>query len=134
MISNLAVDTHALVWYLLKSARISATALGSMEDVLRNGGVIHVPSVCLVEVIYLAEKQRLPWSAWERLREYLDRPDSGLDLVPLDRGIAEALRRVPREHVPDMPDRIIAATAFHLGVPLVTRDESIRASGIETIW
>jgi predicted nucleic acid-binding protein len=29
-----------------------------------------------------------------------------------------------------MPDRIIAATALHLGVPLVTRDLNIRASGV----
>jgi predicted nucleic acid-binding protein len=33
-----------------------------------------------------------------------------------------------------MPDRIIAATALHLGLPLVTRDLRIQASGIPTIW
>jgi predicted nucleic acid-binding protein len=33
-----------------------------------------------------------------------------------------------------MPDRIIAATAFHLGLPLVTRDAQIRSANITTIW
>jgi predicted nucleic acid-binding protein len=33
-----------------------------------------------------------------------------------------------------MPDRIIAATALHLGLPLVTRDARIVASGINTVW
>ncbi len=33
-----------------------------------------------------------------------------------------------------MPDRIIAATALHLGLPLVTRDHRIRASSVTTIW
>jgi predicted nucleic acid-binding protein len=33
-----------------------------------------------------------------------------------------------------MPDRIIAATALYLGVPLVTRDGKIRAADVETIW
>jgi PIN domain nuclease of toxin-antitoxin system len=33
-----------------------------------------------------------------------------------------------------MPDRIIAATALHLSVPLITRDRKIHASSIETIW
>jgi predicted nucleic acid-binding protein len=33
-----------------------------------------------------------------------------------------------------MPDRIIAATALHLGVPLVSRDRKIQASSIHTIW
>jgi predicted nucleic acid-binding protein len=36
--------------------------------------------------------------------------------------------------VPEMPDRIIAATAIHLGVPLVTRDRRLQSAGIQTIW
>ncbi len=35
---------------------------------------------------------------------------------------------------PDMPDRIIGATALHLGLPLITRDGKIRASDLRTIW
>ncbi|PJB74400.1 MAG: PIN domain nuclease, partial [Armatimonadetes bacterium CG_4_9_14_3_um_filter_58_7] len=35
---------------------------------------------------------------------------------------------------PDMPDRIIAATALHLGLSLVTRDSKIQGCGIPTIW
>jgi predicted nucleic acid-binding protein len=33
-----------------------------------------------------------------------------------------------------MPDRIIAATALTLGLPLVTRDGALRQLDIETIW
>ena len=51
-----------------------------------------------------------------------------------DLAVARSLGKVPREKVPDMPDRIIAATALSLGVPLITRDAAISASGIETIW
>jgi predicted nucleic acid-binding protein len=36
--------------------------------------------------------------------------------------------------VPDMPDRIIAATAMHLGLPLVMGDRKVQASVIVTIW
>jgi predicted nucleic acid-binding protein len=37
--------------------------------------------------------------------------------------------------VPDMPDRIIAATALSLSLPLVTRDAKIQAvTTIQTIW
>jgi len=36
--------------------------------------------------------------------------------------------------VPDMPDRIVAATGIHLGVPFISRDGRIRASSINTIW
>jgi predicted nucleic acid-binding protein len=36
--------------------------------------------------------------------------------------------------VPDLPDRVVAGTAVALGLPLVSRDGKIRASGIETVW
>ena len=47
---------------------------------------------------------------------------------------AEALRTIPGNDIPDMPDRIIAATALHLGLPLVTRDRRLQSAGIQTIW
>jgi len=33
-----------------------------------------------------------------------------------------------------MPDRIVAATAVHFGVPVISRDGRIRASSVQTIW
>jgi predicted nucleic acid-binding protein len=54
--------------------------------------------------------------------------------VPFDRNIIKYLLQVPRTSVPDLPDRIIATTALYLGVPLITRDAQIKASGIDTIW
>jgi predicted nucleic acid-binding protein len=55
--------------------------------------------------------------------------------VPIDLAISIAIREIDRDTVPDMPDRIIAATALHLNLPLVTRDRKIRAEGaIVTIW
>lgn len=44
------------------------------------------------------------------------------------------MRSVDRRQVPDLPDRVIAATALHLSVPLISRDGKIRASGVATIW
>lgn len=44
------------------------------------------------------------------------------------------MRQVPRDQIPDMPDRIVAATALHFGVPVISRDGRIRASSIQTLW
>ena len=52
----------------------------------------------------------------------------------MDDAVARAVSGVPRDTVPDMPDRIIAATAVHLDLPLVSRDGRIRMTGIEVIW
>ena len=48
-------------------------------------------------------------------------------LVPIDRAVVDALGQVHRQEVPDMPDRIIAATAPSLDVPPVSRNRKIRA-------
>lgn len=62
-----------------------------------------------------------------------DKP--ALSVAPLDSQVAEALRTVPGQLVPDMPDRIIAATALHLSLPWLTRDRRLQAAGIiQTVW
>lgn len=48
---------------------------------------------------------------------------------------ANTLQTVSRSAVPDMPDRIILATARYLGPPLISRDEKIREAGIvPVVW
>jgi PIN domain nuclease of toxin-antitoxin system len=84
--------------------------------------------------VYLIEKERLPEIVFTRLLEELARPDSSLSLVPLDLALAQTIRQIPRADVPEMPDRIIAGTALHLGVPLVTKDHVIRSANLNTIW
>jgi PIN domain nuclease of toxin-antitoxin system len=54
--------------------------------------------------------------------------------APFTCEIVEAMRQVPRAHVPDMPDRIVAATAVYFGAPVISRDGRIRGSKIQTVW
>jgi PIN domain nuclease of toxin-antitoxin system len=131
---GVVVDTHALLWYLLGSDRLSTTARREIDRALAAGDAVRIASVTLVELTYPVEKGRLPVVAQTRLSAMLDAPDSGLVLAPLDRQVADSVERVARDQVPDMPDRIIAATALHLGLPLVTRDGRIRATNVQTVW
>lgn len=132
--ASLVVDTHAAIWYLLQSSRLSATANAALDDTLKNGDSIYLASISLVEVIYLVEKGKLNKIAADRLIDGIKDPMSNWILAPLDLAVSEELSKVPRDAVPDMPDRIIAATALHLELPLVTVDSKLRASGIKTIW
>jgi PIN domain nuclease of toxin-antitoxin system len=129
-----AVDTHAIIWYLTGDPRLSAGATAALDGATAAGEFIHVPSVCLVELTYLIEKGRVPLTARARLLHALDDPRTPCRLAPLDRNVADALELVSRAQVPDLPDRIVSATALALGVSLISRDRKIRASQVETIW
>jgi predicted nucleic acid-binding protein len=67
------------------------------------------------------------------LRE-VESDDALLVEIPFDRNIALTLRQVDRSQIPDLPHRIIAATALYLNVPVISRDRRIQLSSIDTIW
>ncbi len=128
------LDTHAAIWYVFIRKRLSQNALRFIRRAVDSGRPAYVSAISIVETIYLIERGRVPLEAMRRLENGLKDPASGLLVAPVNSDVAEAVHRVPRDIVTDMPDRIIAATALHLGLPLVTRDQRIRSVGIETIW
>lgn len=87
-----------------------------------------------MEIIYLQEKGRIPADLKAQLDAALEAGTTGLILASLTAAVANAVAEVPRSDVPDMPDRIIAATALNLGVPLISRDRAIRLSTVQTVW
>ena len=127
-------DTHAVIWYVFNDRRLSRDARHAFDMAVAQGDNVGFSSITLAEIVYLTERQRVPPDTLTGLTAALDLPNSVLVEVPFERRIAEAMVRVDRSEVPDLPDRIIVATALHLGVPLVTRDGKIQASGIATIW
>ena len=132
--AGVIADTHALIWYLLDSPRLSDSASAQFES-CRTGGVrVGVASISIVEIVYLVDKGRIPAQTIPLLQEGLERQPSLLEIVPLTQSIAMAVRQVPREQVPDLPDRVIAATALHLAVPLISRDRRIQLSNVTTVW
>jgi len=127
-------DTHAALWYLLKNPRLSNAAREFIDGAARAGHGIALSPVSLAEIVYLVEKNRLPKSAYEELRTALADPDYVIEEAPFNAGVVDAMRGVSRAEIPDMPDRIVAATAVFLSVPVISRDDRIRAATIRTIW
>lgn len=131
--SRVVADTHAIIWYLDQSKRLSDAARDAMLGAASTDGIV-IPAIALVEIVYLIERQRIPATAASRLSALLDQDATPFVVASLDRAIAENVRSVPRQQVPEMADRIIAATALALGLPLVTADAQLRAADITTIW
>jgi PIN domain nuclease of toxin-antitoxin system len=127
-------DTHAVIWYLESDPRLSATARATIDAAAQSGDRIGISTITLIEMIYLIEKGRIVPGTFDTLRLVLDLPNAVFQEFPCDREVALALRTIPRAQVPDMPDRIIAATAVRLVVPVISRDGKIQLSQVPTIW
>lgn len=133
MISAVA-DTHTIVWYLFSDRRLSTSARDAIEGAAASGDQVAFSAITLAEIVYLAEKGRIQSTTYSRLIAAIGAQDAVLTVVAFDEAVAGYLHQVGRNQVPDMPDRIIAATALALGMPLISRDGKIRLSGVSTIW
>ncbi|MBV9265700.1 MAG: type II toxin-antitoxin system VapC family toxin [Acidobacteriaceae bacterium] len=127
-------DTHAAIWYLFSDARLGKAASSFLDDTILKGDHIGVSAISIVEMIYLIEKGRIPPTALDDLRVATADPKAVLRYVPVDEEIALKLADIPRQDLPDLPDRVIAATALFYGVPVLSRDARIRSSNVKAIW
>jgi PIN domain nuclease of toxin-antitoxin system len=134
-VSSAVADTHTVIWYLHEPEKLSQVATLTLDNAILSGGKIYISTITIVELTYLIEKKKVDSSVMDKLLSVLDDPNSEIDSYFLTDEIAKAVKNVPRDLVPDMPDRIIAATAMNLNLPLVTRDEKLRNfPQLTTVW
>lgn len=126
-----ATDTHPLVWHLRKSVRLSAQARFCFRAADRGRAQIVIPAMVLVEVMYLAERNRITTQLVEIIT--LVKTSTNYLIVPLDEAVIAVAQTLPATI--ELHDRLIAATAKALNVPLITGDEVLqKVQEIETIW
>lgn len=127
-------DTHAFMWYVQNDSRLSTAAGDVMDAAVAADDPIFVSAATAVELRYLADKGTL---SQDEYRWYLMTLETlaATEVAPVDLDVARAVELVPRNDVPDPFDRMIAATAVALGVPLVTADRRLRKlDAVDTIW
>jgi len=118
-LSELLLDTHAWVWSLIESSRLSRAA----KERLDNASSIFVSPISFYEI---AQKVRLgKWPAMAAVVEELPTllVEQGLKAARLEPEIclrAGALHWAHR----DPFDRLLAATALHLKTPIVSADSA----------
>jgi PIN domain nuclease of toxin-antitoxin system len=133
MIAGVA-DTHTVLWYLFGDPRLSVRAKEFIDQAAASRHSIEVSPISLAEIVYLVEKNRIPVSAMEDVKNALGSPDCVFKEAPFTGDVVSAMPQVPRDEVPDMPDRIVAATAAYFGVPVISRDGRIRGSSLTAVW
>jgi PIN domain nuclease of toxin-antitoxin system len=119
---------------LFSDPRLGTAASAFIDETIAKGDHIGVSAITLAEMVYLVEKGRIPPYALSDLHAAIADPKTVLQHVPLDENVAMKMREVSRQDIPDLPDRVIAATAQLRGVPVLSRDGQIRSSTIQTIW
>ena len=127
-------DTHTALWHLFGDPRISAAASAFIDEAANTRRKIAVSSISLAELVYLVEKGRLAASAYDDLARALSDPEHVFTEAVFTAAVVESMRQVSRVEVPDMPDRIVAATAVYFDVPVISRDRRIRSATLNTIW
>ena len=124
--SLLLLDTHALVWSINDGPKLGARAKDAIRRAAREDHVI-VSAITPWEIALLVSKGRLTLdqNVLDWVRTALGVP--GIRLFPLELEIAVASTCLPWEMHADPADRILVATARHLGATLVTADRALLA-------
>jgi PIN domain nuclease of toxin-antitoxin system len=125
------LDTHAVVWFLEGSSRLSPPAKAAMSD---PASELVIPTIVLVEIEFLFAKKRTTIDLAAVWRDLANAPNC-VD-YPLDSQVVSLIPTSLNIH-----DAIIVATALvyrdvlKQTVEIITKDREIAGSGlIGTMW
>lgn len=131
---RVVADSHAILWYVQGSTRLSNAAKSSLDDAEASDGIV-VSVATIVDLWYVT--QTTAGVSAEDLARLTKRLTAAapVDLHAIDLAVVQTATSIPRAVLTDPWDRFIVATASALEVPLVTRDGAIQqAQLVETIW
>ncbi len=125
--------THALFWFLRNDRRLSRFARSVFLRAYDGMDQIIVPSIVLVESVFLMQRHRVAFDAVAEVLALPDDATASVTVYPLTAAIARECAAFGSANIPEMPDRVIAATARHLDLPLLSADPVITASGLVAV-
>jgi PIN domain nuclease of toxin-antitoxin system len=124
-------DTHALLWSVLEPAKLSRRAAEIVSD---EANTMLVSSASAWEIATKVRLGKLPLAA-EFEKNFLEVvvDVAGYELLPIDIETALRAGRLVGEHG-DPFDRMIAAQALAMDIPVISIDAKLDSFGVRRIW
>jgi PIN domain nuclease of toxin-antitoxin system len=125
------IDTHALVWYLTRPARLAKKAARFLRQADAGRATVLVPAIVLVELSLLREGGRKTVGPAELDALFAAQPA----FVPLPLDVAQARDFALLAGLEDPFDRLVAAAARTMGAQLITADITLHESAlVDVLW
>ncbi len=84
---------------------------------------------------YVTEKKRISTDAVQKSLALIAPGADNYQIAPLDGAVAQAVQRIDRAIIPELPDRVVAATALESGLPLVTCEQwAGKVDKLDIVW
>jgi len=128
------LDTHAWVWWLSQPERLPKTVHAEIERSLASAALC-ISCFSAWELALLVQRGRLELSI--DLAQWIAETERipGVIFHPVNNHIALQSVNLPGTFHPDPADRILVATARHLGATMITGDAKIHAyPHVKTLW
>jgi PIN domain nuclease of toxin-antitoxin system len=127
------VDTHALIFHAAGSGSLGPKAGQHLHACEERRAIAYVPMAVVWECSLLARASRI--SLRRPVRAFFDDLFSNPAYQPIDLTLEHVCLADELRFTRDPFDALICATARTLELPLITRDTSIRESGVvKVIW
>jgi PIN domain nuclease of toxin-antitoxin system len=128
---NFVTDTHALLWWFIDSPKLSSRVSDIFKKCEKGESVIFIPSIVIAEALSIFEKKRVSFDFKKLFKRIYE--SENFVIVALDYFILQKM--VDLEDVFELHDKIIAATAKYLNLPIITKDKTLQnAASIKTVW
>ena len=128
--SEFVTDTVGLV-LRIERRKLGPAAKSIFESVESGKATAYISALVFAEILYLSEKKRISTSLSE-VGDYLDQFPNYKEYA-MSLAVIQTAAQI--SDIPELHDRLIAATARLLDLALITNDHTIRASTfVRTVW